>query len=148
MWVRLLPSILAVGCVTTQVVVTPREILHHVPDLRMHGHAAVTTSHGTYELDADRTFDVTIGGKPRRASVRELIANCPDVAPFAGDPFRPDPPCLLLDTTIQRFPLGSERHVSGAVKETVYVLLGGLLVTALIASVAGFVCAESASHCR
>ena len=140
--------IAAAGCVTAQIGVTPREILHHVPELRTRGRAIVATSDGTYELDADRTFDVTIGGAPRRISVREMIANCPDLAPFAGDLFRPDPPCLLLDTTIDQFPLRSERHISPDAKQVVYTLLGALLVVTVIGTIAGLVCAESASHCR
>jgi len=144
----LLLSLALAGCVTEQIGVTPREILHHVPELRTRGRATVATSDGAYELEAARTFEITISGSSRRMSVRELIANCPDVVPFAGDPFRPDPPCLLLDTTIAQFPVTSERHLSPTAKEVVYTLLGALLVTSLIAGVAGLVCAESASHCR
>jgi hypothetical protein len=135
----------AAGCVTQHVGVTPRELLHHVPELRQHGRATVATDDGgTYELDAGRVFQVTVDGKPRVLTVREMIANCPDVVPFANDRFRGDPPCLLIGTTVDQLPLDTRHHVD---RDMIEVFLGAALVTTVIASVAAFVCHESSNGC-
>jgi hypothetical protein len=148
MWRSVWLLLAAAGCVTETIGVTPREILHHVPELRARGRATVATSSGTYELDASRTFEVTIGGAPRRISVREMLANCPEVAPFAGATFHRDPPCLLLDTTIDQLPLTTERHLSPDAKVAASAALGGLIVVTLLGTVAAFVCEKSATPCR
>src|SRR5690349_8880124 len=102
-------AVLLAGCVTEHVAVTPHELLRHVPELRDQGHAEVEVADGgTYELSADRTFDVTIAGKRTRLAVRDMVAGCPDVAPFAGAP--PSGHCLLENTTIDHFELDTRHH--------------------------------------
>ncbi len=141
---RGLALLLLVGCVTEQVSVTPRELLHRVRELRITGHAHVSVGNGdTYDLSADRVFDVTLHDKPATITLRQMIDGCPEIVPFAGQPGSPTR-CLLLDTTVERFRIDTRHHVNWEIFE---VFGGALLVTATLGAIAGLVCHASASGC-
>jgi hypothetical protein len=138
---RVLPLILCGGCLvsTTPVTVTPRELLHHVVEFRTSGRATVDVlPSGTVELSAARTFEV----EGVATTIRELIANCPDTPPFAGYTFEHQPDCLLLQTVVTSFPLGTRRSFN------THRLLVGIGTVALVALAIGalvFVCSKSSS---
>jgi hypothetical protein len=100
------------GCAHDDLVLEPRELAHHVAELRRAGRATVELSpHGSTELRVDQALAVRLRDQAQRAiTVAELIAHCPDVPRFAEDGYRRDPPCLLDD--IQDAPvLGTSSHV-------------------------------------
>lgn len=142
-----LALLLGAGCTHYRISVAPREILHHVPELRAHARARVDVfPRGTVDIDVDRVFAVDIGGKRRRLSVRQLIAHCPDVAPFSGDTYRGNPPCLLLGVRDTRLPLGTRtRYRHGAV----FTAIGSVLVISAILLVGGYIatCAAPDDGC-
>jgi hypothetical protein len=137
------------ACTTQHVGVTPRELLRHVPELRDQGHAIVEVPpYGTYELSADRTFDVTIGGRHRRMSIRDMVANCPDVPKFAEDTYR-NPACLLENTTIAWFELDTRHRPTGggAIVKAVGMAVAVVLVVGLVLTIGAAVCHASSDPC-
>ena len=120
--------VLLTACSTVHVTVAPRELLHHVVDLRTHGEAEVDVSpSGTEDVEIDQIVTIGAGTNARKSSVKDLIANCPDIAPFAGDTFRRDPPCLLLD--IHEPIEVTTRHKS---RVTGKMILGGFLAVIIV----------------
>jgi hypothetical protein len=128
--------------VTEHVGVTPRELLHHVPELR----AGQTVTVGdNYELGADDDVDLLIGETRAMIAARSLVADCPDVAPFAGYVYvHPPKGCMLLRDDVRDIRLATHHHVDW---DLVKVFAGALLVTAAIGSIADLVCRSSASGC-
>ncbi|HTE52276.1 MAG TPA: hypothetical protein VK698_15595 [Kofleriaceae bacterium] len=109
---------------------TPRAVHEEIRALRTRGHASVQTTAGRrIDLPADRivsaTFPATLAARlpaaglagpgqeqvTARLTIAELIANCPDVPPFAEDPYRRDPPCLLQATQTPAWIVERERVV-------------------------------------
>jgi hypothetical protein len=133
------------SCVTERLYVTPREILEHGPELRATGHAHVDTGHGTYDLDADRTYAVMLDGRPQQLSVAQMIAGCRDAPPFVAAPRKPgDQRCLLGDTTVEQFPVETRHHIDWEIFE---MLGAGLLITTVIGSIGVLVCEASSDGC-
>lgn len=133
------------GCVTQQVAVTPAELLHHVRELREQGHAVVDVlPDGREDISADRRFAVTLGGKPATLSIRDMIAQCPDEAPFHDPRAWRGSQCLLLGTRIERFPLHRRRSVNW---EIVGGIPAGLLIVALLGTPIVWLCHHPQSNC-
>ena len=141
----LLPGLaMLAGCATEQITVSRSELLHHVVDLRTRGAATVDVGDaGTYEVSTSQQLAVTIGGKSIHMSLHDLIAGCPETAPFAGAP-HVAPGCALLDTSENSFQVDTRHHVDW---EPVKVVLGALLVVVVVGTVVGTVCSASASGC-
>ncbi|MBL4637076.1 MAG: hypothetical protein JKY56_24695 [Kofleriaceae bacterium] len=131
-FVSLLSLVLATGCYSTHsLTVVPREILRHVPALRDQGEAMVDTLDGTeYRLDANKNISIVVDGEPITQSVGEFVANCPDIPPFAGDTYRRERPCYLLDTSTSQITVEKTSSFdSGKTRtliNTVVVLGGGV----------------------
>lgn len=109
---------LASACTRQRVTVPPRGLFRAIPELRSSGRATIDVSpSGTHELaktdvleaafDSCTVLGLACERSSRQLTVDQLIANCPDVAPFAGDTFRRQPPCLLLETTSGELQLDS-----------------------------------------
>ena len=137
--------VVVTGCVTEQVAVTPTELLHHVRELREQGHAVVDVlPSGSEDLSADRRFDVTLGGKPVKLAVRDMIAQCPDDAPFRDPRAWRGSRCLLLGTRIEQFPLYRRHSVDW---EVAGGIAAGLAVLAVISAPVAWLCNHPQSNC-
>lgn len=145
-----LVAVCCIGCVRQNIWVSPREIAHHVRELRRKGKATVEARpSGSYELTMDETFPAVfpsgaskwiawaVPDKKQNLSVAQLIANCPDVPPFRGEKLRRNPPCLLQQTSSKWWLVDSHRRPD-------WRLIGGITGGTLAAGgVAGmYVCAQ------
>jgi hypothetical protein len=120
---RAVPLLVATGCSTVPLSITPQELHHSVPALRQTGEAVVEVEpSGTRRVTQDLVLRASFprasgwrhwfaGDDVRDLSVAQLIANCPDVPPFAGHAFHRNPPCLLQETNTERWVLDTEHRV-------------------------------------
>lgn len=118
------------GCYSTRSrTVVPREILRHVPSIRDQGQATVDTVDGTpYLLKADHKVRIEIEGDLVSLPVGELVADCPDIPPFATDRYRREKPCHLLDTITSQIHLESTEYFDKGDTRTLIntsIFLGG-----------------------
>lgn len=118
------------GCYSTHSrTVVPREILRHVPALRDQGQATVDTVDGSpYLLKADKKLKIEIKGKLVTLPVSELVADCPDIPPFATDRYRREKPCHLLDTITSQITLATTEQFDRGETRTLIntsIFLGG-----------------------
>jgi hypothetical protein len=130
------------ACTRQRVTVTPRGLFRAIPELRSSGRATIEVSpSGTHELASTDVYDVRFSscavfgfaceGSTTRLTVASLIANCPDIAPFANDPFRREPPCLLLETTTREIQVDSRIRPNWEV----WKIIGGALLASLVIGV-------------
>ncbi|HET6613183.1 MAG TPA: hypothetical protein VFG83_14395, partial [Kofleriaceae bacterium] len=73
-------------------------------------------------------FGLVCDDNKRTVTIAQLIENCPDVAPFREDTYRPDPPCLLLSTTSEKIEVESHLRPNWLFWET----MGGAVVAVAI----------------
>lgn len=135
------------ACTRQRVTVPPRGLFRAIPELRSSGRATIEVApSGTHELartdvleaafDSCTVLGLACERSNKQLTVDQLIANCPDVAPFAGDHFRREPPCLLLETTSHQLQVDSRIRPDWQV----WKIIGtALLASLVIGVVIGFV---------
>jgi len=134
-------ALLLASCVRQPITVTPQEVHRHVRELQRNGRATVVTEQGgTHDLSLQDELSIELGGsrllgllqstKQRRVTVRDLIANCPEVRPFREDRYR-RASCLLLRTSSEAIPVDTRLRPNWTVWKTVG---GALLVTVVVGS--------------